>query len=183
MSRTRRPLSAFAIFLAGALFVACGGDGSIPMNPMAPAGAGTLAVRMTDAPVADATAIRVHIVGLTVKRSGAPVERIANDIGTVDLLALENTSMLLATADVAAGQYEFIRVELSEAGSSIVEAGSGEVHPLSIASDEIKVNGGFTVHANGTTDVLLDFDARASLRHLGNDRWLLTPVISQVSQS
>ena len=88
-----------------------------------------------------------------------------------------------ASPGVMAGNYEFIRVELSENGSSIVEAGTGAVHPLRIASDQISVLGGFTVHATGTTDVLLDFDAEASLRHLGNGGWLLTPVISQVSQT
>jgi hypothetical protein len=139
---------------------------------------GTLAVRLTDAPVADATEVNVHIVGLTLKRVGSPVERIANDVGTFDLLALTDTSALLVSASVPAGAYEFIQVDLSEDGSSITEAGTGDEFPLQIASDEVKVLNGFTVNDDGTTDVLLDFDAAASLRHVGNGSWLLTPVIS-----
>lgn len=172
MNRTFRPrLIALAALLSVAL--ACGEDRS----PTSPQGSGTLTVRLTDATVDDVAEVNVHITGLTVKRSGAPVDRIANDLGTVDLLTLAGTSMLLATTNVAAGQYEFVQVDLSEEGSSIVMEGSTEELPLSIASDEIKVLGGFTVQENGTTTLLLDFDARASLQQLGNGDWLLTPVI------
>lgn len=173
MSIRPRMLVATLALALTLVFAAC--DGS---NPSGPEGSGALAVRMTDAPTADATAVNVHITGLTVKRIGAPVERIAGDVGTVDLLTLLDTSMLLTTANITAGEYEFIQVELAEAGSSVVEAGTGDVFPLAIASDEVKVLGGFTVGEGGTTTVLLDFDAAASLRRLGDGDWLLTPVIS-----
>ena len=181
MSRSISPLRALAL---AALFVAVvpafvGCDDS--NSPTAPRTSGTLAVRLTDAPVADATEVNVHIVGLTVKRNGSAAEKIANDLGTVDLLTLTNTSMLLATAQVGAGTYEFIQVELAENGSTVVDAATGGEFPLRIASREIKVLGGFTVNDNGTTDITLDFDAEASLRHLGNEGWLLTPVISQAN--
>jgi hypothetical protein len=39
------------------------------------------------------------------------------------------------------------------------------------------------VNQNGTTELLLDFDAEASLRKLGNGEWMLTPVIIQVNAS
>ena len=178
MSHRKLALVSIALVSGLALVAACDDSG-----PSSPAGAGTLAVRMTDAPVADATEVNVHITGLTVKRSGAPVERISNDVGTVDLLTLQNTSMLLVTANVTAGDYEFIQVELSEVGSSVVEEGPGTEFPLSIASDEIKVLNGFAVNPNGETDILLDFDAEASLRKLGNGQWMLTPVISQANAS
>lgn len=173
MSIRTRTLGAAVALALSTLLAAC--DGS---NPSGPGGTGRLVVRMTDAPTAGATEINVHITGLTVKRAGAPVERISGDVGTIDLLTLLDTSMLLTAANVPAGEYEFIQVELSEEGSSVVEAGTGDTFPLVIASDEVKVLGGFTVADNGTTTVLLDFDAAASLRHLGNGEWLLTPVIS-----
>jgi hypothetical protein len=170
--RNLGPMVLFAALVAG-----CDGGG-----PSGPNGTGRLAVRMTDAPIDDVAQINVHITGLTVKRVDAPVERIANDVGTFDLLTLADTSVLLTSADVQAGDYEFIRVELSENGSSIVLEGSTEELPLSIASDEIKVQGGgFTVNDDGTTTVLLDFDAKASLVQQGNGQWLLTPVISLVN--
>ena len=42
---------------------------------------------------------------------------------------------------------------------------------------QIKVLGGFVVQADGQTDVVLDFDAEKSLVKLGNNNWLLKPVI------
>jgi len=174
-----RPLCArwFALLVILAL-AAC--DGS---SPTYSSGSARLAVRMTDAPVAGASAVNVHITGLVVKRSGSPVERIAGDLGVVELLALDGTSALLVTAQVEPGTYEFIQVELDPDGSTVVEEGSGDIFPLAIASREIKVLGGFTLQEDGTTTVLLDFDAAASLRLLGNDDWLLTPVISLANVS
>ena len=49
--------------------------------------------------------------------------------------------------------------------------------PLRIPSEEIKVLGGFTVTEEGLTTVTLDFVAEESLVLLGNDEWLLQPVI------
>jgi len=162
----------------GAILLTLGLGACDEGSPTGPDSSGRLAVRMTDAPIDEVAEVNVHITGLTVKRSGSPVERISNDLGTVDLLTLDNTSMLLTTANVQAGTYEFIQVDLSEEGSNVVLEGSSEELPLAIASDEIKVLGGFTVDENGTTTVLLDFDAQASLRQLGTGDWLLTPVIS-----
>lgn len=169
----RRPLAALllAVLLVPAL--ACS-DGS----PTDARGPGVLAVRLTDAPTQGASEVKVHIVGLTVKAVGEPGVRIAGDLGVHDLLLLQDTSALLVQAGVAPGDYEFVQVELDADGSSVVEVATGETKPLAIASEEIKVLGGFTVAADGTTTILLDFDAQASLRQLGNGDWLLTPVIS-----
>ena len=159
-----------------ALFLSCDSG-----SPSSPDGMGTLRVHLTDAPVEDASEVNVHITGLTVKRVGSPVERISDDVGTFDLLELTDSEAMLATQNVAAGDYDFLLVELSADGSSIREAGTRDEFPLQIASSEVKILNGFTVRENGTTDVLLDFDAAASLRHLGNGSWLLTPVIIQAN--
>jgi len=52
---------------------------------------------------------------------------------------------------------------------------------VQIASQEIKVLGGFTVPEGGDLTVTLDFDLSKSIQHLGNGKWLITPVILQVS--
>ena len=73
--------------LACILFlVACGSDG--PTSP----GTGTLAVLLTDGPTEQLAEINVYVTGLTVKRSDAPTERIADDIGLGDLLSLEDAT-------------------------------------------------------------------------------------------
>lgn len=145
-------------------------------SPSAASGA-MLRVELTDAPTDELAAVNVYISGLTVKPTDGPVERIAQDIGPVDLLALRETRELLVAAQVAPGDYEFIRVEFDEAGSSVVDAATNRELPLQIPSREIKVLGGFIVAPDATTTVLLDFDADRSLIRRGNGQWLLKPVI------
>jgi len=157
--------------------VACHGS-----SPTSPSGAAKLEVRMTDAATDAVSELNVHITGLTVKPKDGPVMQIAGDVGTVDLLKLQGTSKLLATADVPPGDYEFVQVELSPDGSNVVEK-TGLQISVALASNEVKVLGGFTVSADQTTSVLLDFKADQSLRLEGNGTWLLTPVIVQASAS
>ncbi len=156
------------------LMGACGGSG-----PTAPLG-GTLIVRLTDDPADEVSQINVFISGLTVKPSESPVVRIAQEIGIVDLLTLQDSTQVLTTAGVEPGSYQFIRVDLDESQSTIVEAASGEMKNLKIPSQEIKILGGFEVLEGGTTTVTLDFDAAQSLKKRGNGEWLLQPVILQI---
>ena len=146
--------------------------GASPTNPSA---AGRLSIRMTDAPIQEVTEVNVYIEGLKVKRVDEPEQRIAVDIGLVDLLTLQNTSMLLATVGAEPAEYEFIMVELDQERSHLL-LGSTQVG-LKIPSETIKVLGGFEVTEEMTTIVTLDFDAQQSLKQLGNGDWLMTPVI------
>jgi len=172
-----RSLLGAAIFVT--LLAAGCGDGS---SPTAPSG-GNLAVRMTDAATDEASQVNVDITGLVVKPHGGAETRISNEIGVVDLLRLRNADMLLAAANVAPGDYDFVRVELDAARSNVVEKATGETRPLQIASGQIDVNGGFTVQTNHQTTILLDFKADASLQHLPTGVWLMTPVIVQANVS
>ena len=136
---------------------------------------GTLSIYLTDAPTDEVSSVNVYITGLTIKRSGASVERFGNNVGLIDLLDLRDSTMLIAEDNVTAGDYEFIRVELDQSRSNVIV--SGEALPLKIPSEEIKVLGGFVVPTGGFTNILLDFDADKSLVKLGNGNWLLKPVI------
>lgn len=136
-----------------------------------------LRVELTDAPTDELSAVNVYISGLKVKPTTGPVVRIANDIGPIDLLTLRDTSELLVAAEVEPGDYEFIEVQLDEAGSSVVDAATNEELPVKVPSEKIKVLGGFTVAPDATTTVLLDFDADRSLKRRGSGEWLLEPVI------
>lgn len=151
---------------------ACSGSGSTSPNPQS-----QLTIRMTDAPTDEASQVNVYISGLTIKPAGQPVVRIASEVGLVDLLTLRATTRDLAVVGVAPGSYEYVQVELDPARSTVVERASGAIRPLQIASQEIKVLGGFTVPEAGGAVVTLDFDAAASLKKVGVGQWLLTPVI------
>lgn len=175
----RKALSISTIFLAlGLLVGACNDSNDNGTSPPLPVGA--LEVRLTDAPTEDVAAVNVFVSGLLIKPSGGPAARVADEIGTFDLLSLQGTTAQLVQLGVAAGDYEFVQIELDQDRSSVVLADTDEVVPLAIASEEIKVLGGFEVPVGGETVVTLDFDAAASLRQLGNGDWLLTPVITQV---
>ena len=139
---------------------------------------GMLAVDLKDAPIDEVAELNVYIVGLTVKPAEGPVVRIAEDVGLVDLLQLQSTTQLLVLTPIEPGPYTFIRVDLDQEQSSVVEVG-GAVRPLQIASQEIKVNGGFEVLPADQTRLTLDFDAAQSLQKKGNGDWLLVPVIIQ----
>ncbi|MGD8817437.1 MAG: DUF4382 domain-containing protein [Acidobacteriota bacterium] len=168
-STTRSITQCAFVMLAVLLIAACGEDPTAPANP------GQLAIRLTDAPAQDITSINVLITGLKVKRVGEPERDFAVDAGSVDLLSLEDSSILLGSHAVEAGAYEYIMVELDEVHSSIV-VGHLDVS-LRIPSAKIKVLGGFDVAEGGTTTVTLDFDARDSIQQLGNGLWMMTPII------
>ena len=169
--RQRHASSTFVVLLAllASLATACGG------TPLSPSGQGILHIQLTDAPTDEVSEVNVFIVGLTMKHSERPVERITGEPVLVNLLDLEDTSMLLVTLSVEPGAYEFIQVNLDESRSSVVE--SGEKKPLQIPSTEIKVLGGFEVQEGEDTTLLLDFDVDQSLVQEGNGQWLLQPVI------
>jgi len=164
------------LLLLAALAFGCHGGSS----PTAPRPEGRLTVRLTDAPIEAVSSVDVFVTGLMVKRSGEPAMRIVGEIGPIDLLTLQGTTMELVSLGVEAGDYEFVQIELDPARSSVVETASGETRPLAISSSEVKVLSGFTVPEGGEAVVTLDFDVEASLLQLGNGDWRLTPVILRV---
>jgi len=167
--------------LAAALGLFAAACGSSSHSPTAPSLNGHLTVKLTDASTDEVGAINVYVSGLTVKPKDGPVQQLPGVPGLIDLLQLQGTSQDLVDVGVPAGDYEFVQVELDQSKSNVVEMASGETKPLKIASQEIKVLGGFTIPVDGTATVLLDFKAGPSLQHLGNGDWLLTPVIEQVA--
>lgn len=169
-----RSVVALLMVLAVPVFAGCGGGSSPPTDP---GGAGTLRIELTDAPLDELSQINVFISGVTTKPSGSPVVRIADEVGLVDLLTVQDASELIALAGVEPGEYEFVMVELDEDRSFLVEVGTGAELPVRIPSQEIKVLATFTVEEGGETTVVLDFDAAESLLELGDGDWLMTPVI------
>lgn len=110
---------------------------------------------------------------------------------TFDLLELKNNPTAIVTADLAAGHYNQIRMDV--VSGSIVffeddgQGGFVEVsYDLKIPSDEIKIPVQFTIEENGETEIILDFDAEKSIKvtEQGNkDSYKLRPVINVVSVS
>lgn len=171
--------SCSALFLTALLAAALGCNHDSPTAPEPP---GQLTIRLTDAPTDEVSRIDVYITGLKIKPADGPVVRISNEIGPVELLSLRATTRDLVSIGVAPGPYEFVEVELDQSRSSVVERATGATRPLQIASEKVQVQGGFVVPEIGDEVLTLDFDAGASLRHLGNGDWLLTPVIVMLGE-
>jgi hypothetical protein len=147
-------------------------------NPTSPSRNPNLIVRLTDDHIDDVDQVNLFFTDVTVKPVGRPVETLSVALATnpQDLLVLQDSVVTLATGLVEPGEYEFIRLNIDDARSSVVEGGLSK--RLRTPSEQIRILGRFTVGEGGVTTVTLDFDAEESLVHLGNGDWLLKPVIA-----
>ena len=149
-------------------------------SPTAPSGSPNLVVRLTDDHTLQVDKVRLYFTTVKAKPVDGPTETLNLELTTnpQDLLVLQDTVITLATADVPLGEYNFLMINLDEAASHLVLRNGDQV-PVRIPSEEIKILGGFEVADETTTTITLDFDAEQSLVSLGNDGWLLKPVIIQ----
>ena len=164
-------LGLFAV-LTVATMVSCNG------SPTSPSADPNLLVQLTDDHTDNVEQVNIFCSSVTANPVGGPPETMNLELSNnpQDLLVLRDAVIPLATAVVALGDYESLRINLDEQQSSIVEGGM--TLPLRIPSQEIKILGGFRVDDDGTTTITLDFDAERSLVKLGNGEWLLKPVIA-----
>lgn len=177
-----------------ALFATGCGDDSNDNVVLPPASNGKLTLSVTDAPVDGVKKVVVVFSGAVLKPVGSPeIDQTIPD-KTMDLLTLQNgsTSDLLKDLDVPSGSYEYIRLKVSAADDSrkdsYVELNEGGTRELVIPSGSetgLKLSGGVTVPANGTANLVVDFDLRKSLRKPeGNsDDYLLKPTLRLVDTS
>jgi Domain of unknown function (DUF4382) len=96
----------------------------------------------------------------------------------IDLLTLQNgVTMELGSAKVPAGSYDMLRMVVSSATVTV----NGQTSPLSVPSGAergVQVKYAFTVGSGDKTDLLLDFDANASVHQEGNGGYTMVPVLS-----
>lgn len=170
---------------AAAILAACGGGGGgdVPQ--------GTLKMSMTDAPacyksvVVTVEEVRVHQSGSAGEGEGGwQVIVPPNGPVEVDLMTLTNGNLEpLGATEVNAGTYNQLRLVLSsETNANRVVLNDNTTHALvtpSAAQSGLKIQGTFTVAADATTDMLLDFDACTSIVKAGRVpvKYILKPVI------
>jgi hypothetical protein len=151
--------------LGSVLVAACGGgdDGS----------SGSMTLRLTDAPVDEATEVVVEFTGVELLRAnGAPL-LFTFEPRQIDLLALQggDSTALLDGVTVPAGDYRQIRLQVNagrEASDSYIKVDDGSMHALFIPSGNqsgLKLTGGFTVPEGGSADFTIDFDLRKSVTY------------------
>lgn len=148
-------------------------------------GAGTLQVRLIDAP-GNFDAVNIVIESVQVHVAGDDTtsgwHEVSSTPGVYDLLELRNgVSALLVDRQLPAGHYTQMRLLLG-AGSTVVV--DSVTYPLTIPSgltSGLKLNHNFTIGNDAVYEVTLDFDAARSVRMNGGGDYRLQPVIRAVA--
>jgi hypothetical protein len=188
-----------AVLVMHILLVSCGGGGSNT------GGTGTLGIGLTDAP-GDYDHVFVTIDEIQVKQGlddGESGWLTGFTVGqTFDLLELQNGAIAdLGLAELEAGQYNQIRLILASepiaphpfANYVVIEGEQEEEYIVGEAGEYytiqelkvpsglqtgIKIVQGFTIEVGGSTELILDFDAKKSIVQAGKSgKWLLKPTI------
>ena len=139
---------------------------------------GKLTLGLTDGPVDNAE--QVVVTFNAVELHGAENKTITFDEPkAINLLAYQGEDRIVLLDDevLQAGNYQWIRLAVDEAGSYILI--DGQQHPLDIPSGAqtgLKLNRGFTLAADGSTDFTIDFDLRKSVT-LSNQGYKLRPTL------
>jgi hypothetical protein len=135
---------------------------------------GQLSLSITDAPVDGANSVVVQFSGVAFKREGAAAEIVENLMPSprqLDLLQYQEgrAALLLDGVILPAGSYEWIRLivdnEANVRDSYLVQA-TGEECELRVpsgAESGLKLNRGFTLPADGSVALTIDFDLSKSV--------------------
>ncbi len=189
----RRSAMAFcAVVLAALLLGACGGGSNTPApDGTASVGGkatGNVAILLTDAPTdafseVNLTITRIELLG----EDGSGVEVFSGE-RTIDLLSLRDNSDLFSIADVPAGDYEKIRLTVTnvtlvkrDEQGSVIETitprlpGGGRID----LNPRLNPRHPFRVAAGATLVLEIDIDAEKSIHvsREGNGDYLFRPVV------
>ncbi|WP_320004098.1 DUF4382 domain-containing protein [Shiella aurantiaca] len=194
MMKTRNQL----FKLSAALLVSAGVLASCTDNENV-AGKGKASVYLTDAPIdaENVTGVYISVMGVELNGpNGWVTVSSFEEPKSLNLLDYQNgESYFLADQTMDAGVYSEARLilditEKSESSRNVtpgcyLEFANGEVQPLFVPSGSqsgYKAKGDFTISANSTTDVIIDFDVRKAVVEAGNSgQYILKPVLRLVS--
>jgi hypothetical protein len=135
---------------------------------------GRLSLAVTDAPVDEASSVVVQFSGVAFKREGAAAEVVQNLTPSprqLDLLQYQQgrAALLLDGVTLPAGDYEWIRLMVDNepgARDSYIVLTGGEECELRVpsgAESGLKLMRGFTLPADGSVALTIDFDLRKSI--------------------
>jgi hypothetical protein len=159
-----RKLRPVAIALALSCVAACGGSDS--------SGGGHVTVNITDAPVDVAQQVWVKITGVAFKPEGGAPEIVQNFAPRVlNLLQYQqgDVAVLLDDVPFTAGRYQWLRLIIESEPNVrdsyvMVDGAECELLVPSGAESGLKMNRGFSIPADGSLALTIDFDLRQSLR-------------------
>lgn len=135
-------------------------------------------VRMTDAP-ADYVKVNVDIIGMEVNHNNGGWINVPINTGIYNLLELQNNvNVVLANnVELPSGEISQMRLILGTNNSLVTITGTHELKVPSGSESGLKLNLDQTLLPNKTVEILLDFDANASVVDQGNGGYSLKPVL------
>lgn len=142
-------------------------------------GVGTLVLKITDAPPdLDITKALVNISHIEVHLIGAGWQTIVEEPQTFDLIEIKNAKELLGEANLTAGHYTQIRLQIENASVTIDET----EYNLKIPSKSVNLISPFQIEANKTTTLTIDFDVQQSVHQTTKDKYIMNPVIKIIQE-
>jgi len=192
------------------LLYACGGGGG-----GGGASTGLLSMRVTDSPVTEDVAVCIHFTGITLHHSDGDLIQIPYDsstyydpndgcTGNVDpnnhapqedpsnnAVALSHLQgvlsvQLMDSEEVKAGRYTWIRLDVDESLSYVVDSGGRQnLSCPSCSADQsgLKLIQGITVPAGGEASFMIDIDLAKSLNKQPSGNYKLRPTLRLVDLS
>lgn len=158
-----------------------------------PACNGSLTVNLTDTPVDNATSVVVNFTGIELHNTnGNTVSIKFHSAQPIDLLRLQNgvTLALAQGVSVPTGSYDWMQLDVlatkDTQGQSYITLNTGAQYPLYIPSGAetgLKLDTGFTVSQGRTTDLIVEFNLRQSVRSADGQNYALVPAVRMQNQA
>lgn len=140
---------------------------------------GTMQVYVTDALPKGVTAIEIKASNVEAHMAGAADDKwvsLLKDPPVFDLVKATGVNVLLGSADVEAGKYTQVRLDITDVTVTV----NGIQLKATVPSDKLRLAGDITVEEGKKTSISLDFDAEKSIVLEGNEQVLLKPVVKLV---
>lgn len=138
-------------------------------------------VRMTDAPAAY-SAVNVEIRSVQLIGANGETVNLATNTGVYNVLNFNNgNDTLIASGNVTISTVKQVKLVLGT-NNSVVSNGSTYALAFNSNADAtVTLDVNQTVTANGTTELIVDFDAAQSVQASGSSSFTLTPTIRPIN--
>jgi hypothetical protein len=156
---------------------------------------GIIELRVTDPPPADVKTAIVHLRNIQVHMASDNSSDSENStdsdnpsdwitiLGTpasFDLMDVIGIEKILGSANVSAGKYTQIRMDVVEVTGEMTD---GTPYTAEVPGDKLKIVRPFTVVEGETLVLTLDFDGEKSLIRTGNGRFMFKPVVKLITNN
>ncbi len=149
-------------------------------EPMPVMESGIIEIRVTDPPPADVKSAFVYLTNIEVHQVSENASgwiTISESPPSFDLMAVVGVKEILGSANVTAGKFTQIRMDVDRVEVVIATDNTTANITAEVPSGKLKIVTPFTVDGGMKTILTLDFDGAKSLIVTGKERALFKPVV------